>query len=64
MKENLSNALAQIAVRLGVIATDQCLALSVCESEDALKECIRNKSNEIHAAAQKLLDIAKKGGAL
>lgn len=57
----IPNDIAQIAVRLSVIATNQCLALSVCKSEDALKECIRNKSDEIHAVAQSLLDIAKKG---
>lgn len=66
MKENLSHELARIAVRLSVIATNQNIALSVCKSEDALKESIRAKSNEIQSIAQSMLDIVedmeKKGG--
>lgn len=67
MKENLSHALAQIALRLSVIATNQNIALSVCSSEEVLKGSIRAKSNEIQSIAQSLLDIVediiKKGGA-
>lgn len=67
MKEDLSHALAQIAVRLSVIATNQNIAMSVCKSEDALKESIRSKNDEIQSIAQSLLDIVEdivtKGGA-
>lgn len=63
MKENLTETLAHIAVRLGSIATDQCLALSMCDSKDALKECIRNKSDEIREISIMLIRIAGEGGA-
>lgn len=63
MKENLSRELARIAVRLNSIATDQCLALSVCKASSTLKGCIRRNSIEIQSLAQKLLHIAEKGGA-
>lgn len=62
MKENQNKSLSQIAVRLGIIATNQSLALSVCESKDALKEHIRTASKEIHAIADSLLCLAEKGG--
>lgn len=62
MKENQSVTLAQIAVLLGGIATYQCLALSVCNSEDSLKECIRKKSDEIHKISRLLIQIAGEGG--
>lgn len=66
MKEKLSHVLAQIALRLSVIATNQNISLSVCKSEDALKGSIRAKSNEIQSIAQSLLDIVEdiimKGG--
>lgn len=63
MRENLPHELARIAVRLSSIATNQCLALSVCRDSDTLKESIRAKSNEIQSIAQSLLVIAEKGGA-
>lgn len=54
--------LAQLATRLGVIATDQCLAFSLCKSKEDLETCIRNKSDEIHSIARTLLSLARKGG--
>lgn len=46
MKGNLPETLAHIAVRLGSIATDQCLALSVCNSEDSLKNTSERKATK------------------
>lgn len=63
MKGNLPETLAHIAIRLGSIATDQCLALSVCNSEDSLKEYIRKESDEIHEISIMLIRIAGEGGA-
>lgn len=62
MKENLNESLLNLAVRLGCIATNQCLALSVCKSKDALKQYIRTASEDIHAIADSLLRLAEKGG--
>lgn len=59
---DLPDNLAQIAVRLSGIATNMCLALSVCDSEKAIKTMVRNHCDKIHAIAESLLSLAKKGG--
>ena len=49
MKMNdLPDNLAQIAVRLSGIATNMCLALSVCDSEKAIKTMVRNHCDYHH----------------